>query len=226
MPSDKISVLANKLKYNLRKTQTRSELAQPGPSRIRKLRKKGNTRKRSSVLNISVINPADTSQHTSTNSSNMAQIVQTYHGPKFCGNIAASVPDRTQLASYDVDQWLKDADNRIGSRNITDERLRIAEAKLSSHPTIGDAHVVLNRGSIGTLTNYEEFKRQCRLIWQPKAKSDRFFALAQFADLPYQDGLADFMARLDESKETILKDIRGFDEFKVGPAADWTGADA
>ena len=119
-------------------------------------------------------NNSDINSVTSEIQSNSAMTteisLQALSGPRFTGNISHTNSDRLIYLAYDVDRWLADADNRCQTRKILDDKLKIAEAKLTVHQSIGDAHHVLTVGQLSAETNYDRFKEQCRVIWQHQEK--------------------------------------------------------
>ena len=61
----------------------------------------------------------------------MAQTARSLPVSRFAGNVPEDVPNRIQLMSYDVTRWLCDAETRCSVKGITDDVLKIKEAKLA-----------------------------------------------------------------------------------------------
>ena len=98
----------------------------------------------------------------------------------------------------------------MSNKKILDDKLKIAEAKLTVHQSIGDAHHVLTVGQLSAETNYDRFKEQCRVIWQHQEKADRFLALQQFLNVLYGSDctLPLFVSKVYEAKETLAADLK------------------
>ena len=105
---------------------------------------------------------------------NMAVASNTATFPRFCGNIEDTVPDRNRHLMYDVCQWLADTDDRIASCNISDESSKIKEAISRVNPELGDAYPTVVVGVLSECKSYDDFKKRCMRIWQPRSKVREF----------------------------------------------------
>ena len=125
--------------------------------------------------------------------------------------------------SYDVNCWLCDAETRAQVKGITDDILRIKEAKLAVSSDHGDASRVLNTGRMNEVCSYAEFKRKCLKFWRPASERDRFHALSDFLSVNYSPSLGIFASDLESARMRILQDLNGDTSFEKGNAASWAG---
>ena len=109
--------------------------------------------------------------------------------------------------SYDVNRWLCDSETRASVKQITDDSLKIREAKLAVHPEYGDACRVLNTGRMNECRDYETFKSKCLKLWRPANESDRYLALSQFLSVTYDKSLGIFASNLESARTGILRDL-------------------
>ena len=140
---------------------------------------------------------------------------------RFTGFVPEGVPNRDQLMSYDVNRWLCDAETRCHVKGVTDDVLRIKEAKLAVSSEVGDAAIVLNTGRMNQIKDYAEFKNKCLKFWRPASERDRYHALSDFLSVEYSKSLGVFASNLERARMRILQDLEGDTSFSKGNAAHW-----
>ena len=166
--------------------------------------------------------PATTTTTTTMSSvSTMAH----WYSSKFCGYIPEGVPNRETLMAYDVNRWLVDAETRIAVKNITDDLLKIKEAKLFVSSENGDASRVLNTGRINEITDFGTFKQKCLKLWRPASERDRFLALSQFLSVGYDRSFGIFASNLEQARAGVLQDLCEDSKFDKGNASHWSAGD-
>ncbi|XP_068234939.1 uncharacterized protein [Palaemon carinicauda] len=99
---------------------------------------------------------------------------------RFCGNVGKDNPNKQMLEKYNVDKWLADTESRIASFRITDEVAKIKLAMLFVDVDVGDAYTTLNGKAFENITNFSEFKEDCRLLWRSPKENDRLLNLYRF----------------------------------------------
>ena len=126
--------------------------------------------------------------------------------------------------SYDVNRWLCDAETRSVVKGVTDDALKIHEAKLSVSAEYGDACRVLNTGRMNTIRDYQVFKDKCLKFWRPASERDRFLALSQFLSVEYDSSLGIFASNLEAARSGIIQDLEEDSSFEQGNAAHWASS--
>ena len=155
----------------------------------------------------------------------LAQSARSLPVSRFTGYIPEGVPHREQLMSYDVNRWLCDTETRCSVKNITDDALKIREAKVAVASDVGDACIVLNTGRMNEITVYSDFKAKCLKFWRPASERDRYHALSDFLSVDFDRSMGVFAGNLEKARMRILQDLKGDDFFKKGTAAEWDGGD-
>ena len=143
---------------------------------------------------------------------------------KFCGYIPEGVPNREQMLAYDVNRWLCDTETRCLVKGITDDRLKIREAKLSVNTEYGDACRVLNIGRLNEISDYSLFKSKCLKFWRPASEKDRFLALSHFLTVSYDKSLGIFASNLEAARSGIIQDLTEDSSFQKGTAGEWAAS--
>ena len=154
----------------------------------------------------------------------IAQSTRSLPVARFTGYVPEGVPNRIQLMSYDVNRWLCDAETRCHVKGITDDVLKIKEAKLAVSAEFGDAAVVLNTGRMNELTVYSEFKSKCLKFWRCASERDRYHALSDFLSVNYNKSMGIFAGDLERARSRVLQDLQGDSKFQMGNAASWAGS--
>ena len=208
---DIISSLDLNTRYNLRRTAVRrARLAE-----FLATRHTPNT-------NMSNTPPATPSQTPTQQQLYMiAQSTRSLPVARFTGYVPEGVPNRLQLMSYDVNRWLCDAETRCTVKGITDDVLKIKEAKLAVSSDFGDASVVLNTGRMNEIVSYAEFKSKCLKFWRCASERDRYHALSDFLSVEYNQSMGIFAGDLERARSRILQDLQGDSSFEKGNAASW-----
>ena len=140
---------------------------------------------------------------------------------RFTGYVPEGVQKRDQLMSYDVNRWLCDAETRAQVKGITDDVLKIKEAKMAVSPDYGDASLVVNTGRMNEIQDYNEFKLKCLKFWRPASERDRYHALGEFLSVQFNNSLGVFAHNLEKARMSILQDLEGDSSFDIGDAATW-----
>ena len=79
---------------------------------------------------------------------------------KFIGRFREGIDDekeRPKHRFYTVHRWISDTENRIASKKITVDQVKIKEACLAVHPDVGDAASVIHSDMLD-VDKWEEFK--------------------------------------------------------------------
>lgn len=165
--------------------------------------------------------PQTTPQQLQQQMYNIAQTTRSLPMARFTGFVPESVPNRAQLMSYDVNRWLCDSENRAEVKHITDDILKIKEAKLAVATDVGDAAVVLNTGRMNEIVVYEDFKRKCLKFWRSASERDRYHALSGFLSVEYSTSMGVFASNLERARMSVLEDLKSDTTFTYGDAASW-----
>ncbi|XP_066939789.1 uncharacterized protein [Macrobrachium rosenbergii] len=140
---------------------------------------------------------------------NMAQAAIIMQATRFCGKVESSNPDKSRLQSYSVNQWLADADSRISTNRITDERTKINEALLLVSSEKGDAHRTLNSVRFNNITTYAEFKRICLSVWEPVSQSDALYKINKFLNHHYDgESIANLHTDIEKASHKVIEVLR------------------
>ena len=153
----------------------------------------------------------------------IAQSTRSLQVAKFTGFVPVGVQNRDQLMAYDVNRWLCDVETHCQVKGITDDVLKIKEAKLAVSSDYGDASVVLNTGRMNEITDYGEFKAKCQKFWRSASERDRYHALSDFLSVSYSSSMGVFAGDLEKARMRILQDLNGDSNFTKGDAAAWSG---
>ena len=147
----------------------------------------------------------------------MAELPIITQTAQFCGNVPIGHPEKETLESYDVYRWLEDADNRIASKRITSEEAKIREAKLLVSTVCGDAHYALNSKGMLKFKNYEDFKKECRILWRQVEEKDKFSNIIRYLSCKYDgQSMPRMYADIDHNMEVLMDDIEALATFPVG----------
>ena len=140
---------------------------------------------------------------------------------RFTGFIPVGVPNRIQYMSYDVARWLCDTETRCQVKGITDDVLKIKEAKMAVAQDIGDASIVLNTGRMNEITSFATFKEKCLKFWRSASERDRYHALSDFLSVEFSDSMGVFAGNLERARARVLQDLHDDSSFEKGNAAAW-----
>ena len=221
MSADDLNRLIDELdlhhRYSLRRTADREE-------RLRRFL-------RSTPLNMATPtapntpppqNPSQSNtSHTQQQLYMLAQTTRAMPAARFTGFVPVGVPNRRQLMSYDVARWLCDTETRCHVKGITDDVLKIKEAKMAVATDVGDASVVLNVGRMNEIRDYNLFKSKCLKFWRSASERDRYHALSDFLSVDFDPSLGVFAGNLERARTRVLQDLEEDSSFQKGNASFW-----
>ena len=141
---------------------------------------------------------------------------------RFTGFVPLDVPNRHQLMSYDVTRWLCDTETRCQVKGITDDVLKIKEAKMAVAHDVGDAAIVLNTGRMNEVRSYATFKAKCLKFWRSASERDRYHALSDFLSVEFSTSMGVFAGNLERARARVLQDLQDDTSFQQGDAAAWS----
>ena len=216
MSADRLNELIQQLdlnsRYNLRRTSDRSE-------RLRQFL--ASTHPIMAPPQTGTQGQAGASGPTQQQMYMIAQSTRNLPAARFTGYVPLDVPNRDQLMSYDVHRWLCDAETRCHVKGITDDVLKIKEAKLFVATDVGDASVVLNTGRMNEIRSYATFKKKCLTFWRTASERDRYHALSDFLSVEFDSSLGIFAGNMERARTRVLQDLEGDTAFEKGNAAAW-----
>ena len=204
-------------RYDLRRTRGREERLRQFLSNNRPIMAPPQSPSRSPTPDPS--NPTPTQQQ-------MLLFAQTNRLPnaRFTGFVPVGVPKREQYMSYDVARWLCDTETRCHVKGITDDVLKIKEAKMAVSQDIGDASIVLNTGRMNEITSFDVFKQKCLKFWRSASERDRYHALSDFLSVEFSTSMGVFAGNLEKARSRVVQDLQDDSTFVQGNAATWAGS--
>ena len=203
------------VRYNLRRTRGRREVVSQFLRNPVTMATNNNT---TTAANT------HTTTTTTTTQSHSSPRQAAWITSKFCGYVPENIPNRDTLMAYDVNRWLCDSETRSLVKGITDDSLRITEAKLAVSSEHGDASRVLNTGRMNTIRDYKLFKEKCLRFWRPISERDRFLTLSQFLSINYDKSFGLFASNLEAARSGILQDLDDDAAFEQGNITYWSNS--
>ena len=143
---------------------------------------------------------------------------------KFIGRFREGIDpenERGKHAFYTVHRWLRDAESRISSKGINTDEGKINEARLGVHPEIGDASAMLHSSVLAEITNWEEFKTQCKLFWRSEVEESPVQALLALIRTPIGSTTGETVAAHSQAMNDVINVAREKPQLRVGKAASW-----
>ena len=129
--------------------------------------------------------------------------------------------DRNKHQFYTVHRWLRDSENRISSKRITDDVGKIREACLAVHPDIGDAASMVHSDMLASITNWERFKAKCRLFWRSEEEENCIPALLTLIRSPPHSTHGETAAAYARGASDIADVVEIKPQLRVGDADSW-----
>lgn len=106
-----------------------------------------------------------------------------------------------------ITRWVEQLENYFRTEHITDDELKISEAKRYIDVTQGDAKDVITLPHIKNIKKWNDFKKELFAIYRTKTEENPFVAWEEFTELAWKpgDSLLHYLTQAEDLAEKVSR---------------------